>query len=75
VVIELSHLTSELCRYYVDDEEFLFCFDMQKYTFYTPFIKPVTVSYSRLAISDKGNFKFGRNVTVKIRREQENNGE
>jgi hypothetical protein len=33
--------------------------------------KPVTVSYSKLVVSDKGNFKFGRNVTGKVKPAEE----
>jgi hypothetical protein len=29
--------------------------------------KPITVSYSKLVVSDKGNFKFGKNITGKIK--------
>jgi len=33
--------------------------------------KPVTVSYSKLVVSDMGNFKFGKNVTGKVREAEE----
>jgi hypothetical protein len=33
--------------------------------------KPVTVSYSKLVVSDKGNFKFGKNVTGKVKPTEE----
>jgi hypothetical protein len=34
--------------------------------------KPVTVSYSKLVVSDKGDFKFGKNVTGKVKPAEEN---